>query len=139
MFSLCSFMVLGGTSGGVSAVHNQAGFHRLHQHGRTHGGTPGEASGGDGMSGTGSGGNGSGNGSGKYKGPLLTEELLLVHNRGMEQKMIKHYKDAKKSELVFVKNPKPKAEAANKVHLKTRTGAAVGYPLGNWTRVSDGI
>ena len=59
--------------------------------------------------------------------------------RGMEQKMIKHYKDAKKSELVFVKNPKPKAEGGNKAHLKTRGGAPVGYgQLGNWGRNRGG-
>ena len=68
----------------MSAVHNQAGYvgRMGHHHGRAggQGGAGGEgASGGDGMSG--SGGSGSGNGVGKFKGPTLTEELLLVHNR----------------------------------------------------------
>ncbi len=35
---------------------------------------------------------------------MLTEELLLVHNRGMEKKMIEHYKDTKKSEFRFIRN-----------------------------------
>lgn len=97
-----------GTSGGVSAVHN-IGYKRLHPHnphGRSARGQGGNSGGGggdcnasgDGASGTGSGGNGSGSVSGHYKAPLLTEELLLVHNRGMEQKMIEHYKDTKKGE-----------------------------------------
>ena len=88
-----------GTSGGVSAVHN-TGYKRLHPHNphRARGGGQGnggvEGSGGSGSGGTdGSGVSGSGSGGATgYKAPLLTEELLLVHNRGMEQKMIEHYK-----------------------------------------------
>ena len=49
-------------------------------------------------------GGGGGGSKDKYRCPLLTEELLLVHNRGMEKKMIDTYKDSKKSELRFVKN-----------------------------------
>ena len=127
-----------GTSGGVSAVHN-TGYKRLHPHNHRHsnrgqgGNGDGNASGsaGDGCSGSGgsgrimSGGNGSGT-STYYKAPILTEELLHVHNRGMEQKMIEHYKDTKKGELVFIKN-KNKSPAAKAHHLKRGADYHLGH------------
>jgi len=102
------FCLATGTSGGVSAndVHHHKRLRNIHGH---HGGS------GDG---SGSGG-GSGNGSGNsqippsrpfnqkdeyYKPTILTEAILLVHNRGMEKKMMEAYREGKRGEFRFLKN-----------------------------------
>ncbi len=99
----------GGTSGGVSAAAN-AICKRIHTHVYGHHGGSGSGDG------SGSGGNGS-HGS-MYKPPVLTEQLLQVHNRGEEKKMIESYKDSKKGELRFLKNRLKSARAAHQHALK---------------------
>ena len=78
-----------GTSGGVSAVANA---HHKRIHNRTYGGSGGSN---DNVSGY----NPSDPWSSYYKSPLLTEQLLLAHDRGMEKKMIDSYKDSRKGDL----------------------------------------
>ena len=102
------FCLATGTSGGVSAndVHHHKRLRNIHGH---YGGS------GDG---SGSGG-GSGNGSGNslttpsrsfnqkdesYKPTVLTEAILLVHNRGMEKKMMESYREGKRGEFRFLKS-----------------------------------
>ena len=48
-----------------------------------------------------------------YKSPLLTSELLLAHDRGMEKKMIDSYKQGRKGDLKFLKNRMKTARAAH--------------------------
>ena len=101
-----------GTSGGVSAAAN-AHHKRIHTHTyRTSGsGGSGDAGSGYNVCNTSTWDN--------YKPPLLTEQLLLAHNRGMEKKMIDSYKEGKKGDLKFLKNRLRKAahnQAMKKAH-----------------------
>ena len=105
-----------GTSGGVSAAGANTHHKRIHAH--TYGR----------HSGTGSGNNsgisddvsnsGNKNGADHYKPPLLTEQLLSAHNRGMEKKMIDSYKEGKKGDLKFLKNRLRSAKAAYQQAMK---------------------
>jgi hypothetical protein len=54
-----------------------------------------------------------------YKSPLLTEQLLLAHNRGMEKEMIDSYKEGRKGDLKFLKNRMKTAKAAHQAMKKT--------------------
>ena len=98
-----------GTSGGVSAAAN-AHHKRIHSH--TYRGSGG--------SGNNSGASGDGNGTGNdlFKSPLLTEQLLLAHNRGMEKQMIESYKEGKRGDLRFLKNRLRSAKAAYQQAMK---------------------
>ena len=100
-----------GTSGGVSAAAN-AHHKRIHTHTYRLSGSGGS---GDNVSGY-NGGNPSTWDS--YKAPLLTEQLLLAHNRGMEKKMIESYKEGKKGDLKFLKNRLKTAKAAHHQAIK---------------------
>merc|ERR1712223_1934742 len=103
-----------GTSGGVSAVANA---HHKRIHNRTYGQS---ASGGsaDNVSGY-MGGSGVDPWSSYYKSPLLTEQLLLAHNRGMEKEMIDSYKEGRKGDLKFLKNRMKTAKAAHQAMKRT--------------------
>ena len=109
-----------GTSGGVSAAAN-AHHKRIHAHTyRTVG------SGGSGGSGDAGSGynvcnpvNSSSPWLDNYNPPLLTEQLLSAHNRGMEKKMIDSYKEGKRGDLKFLKNKLRRAahhQAMKKAH-----------------------
>ena len=54
-----------------------------------------------------------------YKSPLLTEQLLLAHNRGMEKEMIDSYKEGRKGDLKFLKNRMKTAKAAHQAMKRT--------------------
>ena len=120
-----------GTSGGVSAAAN-AHHKRIHAHTyRTVG------SGGSGGSGvdTGSGYNVcnpvSSSPWDNYKPPLLTEQLLSAHNRGMEKKMIDSYKEGKRGDLKFLKNKLRRA-----AHHQAMKKAHSHHP---WKHVNDKV
>lgn len=94
-----------GTSGGVSANAN-AQYKRIHTHTYHHSGSGGSGD-------TGSGYNGGNTGFDNYKSPLLTEQLLLAHNRSMEKKLTDSYKEGKKGDLKFLKNRLKSAKVAH--------------------------
>ena len=102
-----------GTSGGVSAA-------GANHHKRIHAHTYGRHSAGSGNnSGISVADSNSGNyNPDKYKPPLLTEQLLSAHNRGMEKKMIDSYKEGKKGDLKFLKNRLRSAKAAYQQAMK---------------------
>jgi len=100
-----------GTSGGVSAAAN-AQYKRIHTHTYRLSGSGGS---GDNISGY-NGGNPSTWDT--YKSPLLTEQLLLAHNRGMEKKMIDSHMEGKKGDLKFLKNRLKTAKAAHHPAIK---------------------
>ena len=119
-----------GTSGGVSAAAN-AHHKRIHAHTyRTLG------SGGSGGSGEAGSGyivcNAPNQLYDNYKAPLLTEQLLLAHNRGMEKKMIDSYKEGQKGHLRFFKNRQLRKSQA----LKQKTHHHHHHP---WKEVHDKV